>query len=72
MSSSIVSRVFIDAVATEMASGIDAAVECWMAQLESVLEDSRLTTMGRLQAVQEIVAHYRATAGGTRMRCSEA
>ena len=72
MSSSIVSRVFIDAVATEMASGIDAAVECWMAQLESVLEDSRLTTMGRLQAVQEIVAHYRGTAGGTRMRCSEA
>lgn len=70
--STVVSRVFIDAVASEMVSGIDAAVECWMLQIENALEDPRLTTLGRLQAVEEIVANYRTSTGGSRLRCSEA
>ena len=65
-------KVFIETVAAEMASGIDAAVECWMMQIEAALEDPRLTTLGRLHAVQDIVANYRALTGGTLMRCSEA
>ena len=72
MASPVVPKVFIETVAAEMASGIDAAVECWMLQIEAALEDPRLTTLGRLYAVQEIVANYRATAAGTLMPCSEA
>jgi hypothetical protein len=51
-------RELIDAVASEMCSGIDRAVSFWMAQIEDVLLDSHLTTLGRLQAVKDVVGHY--------------
>ena len=54
---------FIEAVASEMAAGIDAAVECWMTQIERALENTRLTTLGRLQAIQEILANYKRITG---------
>jgi hypothetical protein len=72
MASPVVPKVFIETVAAEMVSGIDAAVEGWMMQIEAVLDDPRLTTLGRLYAVQEIVASYRAMAGATLPHCSEA
>ena len=72
MASTVVPKVFIDAVASEMALGIDTAVECWMLQIESALEDPRLTTLGRLHAVQEIVANYRASGVRAFSPCSEA
>jgi hypothetical protein len=46
-----------------MASGIDAAVECWMTQVEQALESRNLTTLGRLQAVREILATYKRLTG---------
>jgi len=49
----------IDAVATELTAGIDRAVGFWMNQINDVLQDSRLTTMGRLQAVNDLVGIYR-------------
>jgi hypothetical protein len=52
-------RELIEAVAAEMAAGIDCAVEFWMHQIDAVLEDSRLTTLGRLQGVQQILRSYR-------------
>lgn len=67
-----VPKVFIDAVATEMALGIDTAVECWMLQIESALEDPRLTTLGRLHAVQDIVTNYRSSSARSFSPCSEA
>ena len=54
---------FIQAVAAEMASGVDAAVECWMTQVERALESRDLTTLGRLQAVREILATYKRLTG---------
>jgi hypothetical protein len=51
-------RTLIEAVAAEMCDGIECAVNFWMKQVEDVLLDPRLTTLGRLHAVQEIVKRY--------------
>jgi hypothetical protein len=64
-------RDFINAVAAELSSGIDAAVECWMVQVETALENPRLTTMGRIQAVKEIVDRYKSTTGKTQLECAQ-
>jgi hypothetical protein len=52
----------INAVAAEMSAGIEWAVGAWITEIEAALDDSTLTTLGRLRAVQEIVQRYR-TAG---------
>ena len=49
----------IEAVAAELSVGIDRAVGFWMKQIDDVLHDSRLTTLGRLQAVKDVVGNYR-------------
>jgi len=53
--------VLIEAVVAEMSDGIECAVNFWMTQIEEALRDPRLTTLGRMNAVQEIVEQYRAT-----------
>jgi hypothetical protein len=52
-------RELIETVAAEMTAGIDRAVGFWMRQVEDALTDSRLTTLGRLHAVQDVVAAFR-------------
>jgi hypothetical protein len=52
-------RELIDAVSAEVCAGIDRAVGFWMNQIDDVLQDSRLTTLGRLQAVKDVVGAYR-------------
>ena len=69
MASVAMQRDFIEAVAAELTLGIDAAVECWMAQLEAVLENPRLTTLGRMQAVREILDRYKLTSGKKQLEC---
>jgi hypothetical protein len=54
---------FVDAVAREMASGVETAVECWMAQIDEALADPHLTTLGRLNAVTQILANYKRLTG---------
>ena len=51
-------RALIEAVAAEMSEGIETAVSFWMTQIEAALLNPRLTTLGRLHAVQEIVQRY--------------
>jgi len=51
-------RDLIEAVVLEMSAGIDRAVSFWMNQIEDVLSDSRLTTLGRLQAVKDVLGQY--------------
>jgi hypothetical protein len=53
----------IRAVAEEMASGVEAAVDCWMTQIDSALSDSHLSASGRLNAVHEIVENYKLLTG---------
>jgi hypothetical protein len=52
-------RELVEAVAQEMATGIEQAVTFWMHQVEDALNDSQLTTLGRLHAVRNVVAAYR-------------
>ena len=54
---------FVDAVAREMACGVETAVESWMAQIEDAMTDLRLTTLGRLNAVTQILANYKRLTG---------
>lgn len=58
MATEATDRTLIEAVAAEMADGIECAVSFWMKQVEDAVLDPRLTTLGRLHAVQEIVKRY--------------
>jgi hypothetical protein len=69
VSSSAVPTEFVSVIAEEMALGVDAAVECWMAQIDRALQDTRLTTLGRMSAVQEVLASYKRLTGKTQLSC---
>jgi len=64
MATAAADRELIEAVVAEMAAGIDCAVEFWMAQIDAVFENNQITTLGRLQAIREIVRNYRLTKDG--------
>ena len=59
----ITSRDFVDAIAVEVASKIDVAVESWMAEMEQALNDPALTTLGRINAAKEVLAQYKSLTG---------
>jgi len=63
-----IQKDFVNAVAAEMVTWVDKAVECWMAEFESVLQDPRLTTLGRLQAVGDVLARYKRVTGKEHLR----
>jgi len=56
-------RDAVDVIASEMADGVERAVDGWMEEFELALDDTRLTTLGRLNAVREIVARYKQLTG---------
>lgn len=62
MATASTNQELIEAVAAEMSAGILWAVGAWITEIEAALDDPRLTTLGRLRAVQEVVHRYR-TAG---------
>jgi hypothetical protein len=62
----------VNAIAAEMALAVDAAVECWMAQIEQVSTDPRLTTLGRTSAVKEILDRYKHLTGKAELHCRRA
>jgi hypothetical protein len=51
-------HALIEAVAAEVSEGIETAVSFWMTQIEAALLNPRLTTLGRMHAVREIVQRY--------------
>jgi hypothetical protein len=63
LSSTTIPADIVNLIASEMASGVERAVECWMAQVEQALTDARLTSLGRLNAVNEIVRDYKRLTG---------
>jgi hypothetical protein len=74
MATAAIDRDFVDAIASELASGVEAAVEQWMSEFESALQDPRLTTLGRLQAIQDVVARYKYLTGKSELHgraCSQ-
>jgi hypothetical protein len=61
----------VDAIASEMAVGVERAVECWMSQIEQALTDVHLTSLGRLNAVREILDQYKHLTGKTQLTSRE-
>ena len=57
------------AIAEEMAHGVQTAVDCWMTEIDQALTDTHLTTMGRLNAVREIVDNYKRLTGRADLTC---
>jgi len=58
----------VDIIASEMSVGVDRAVECWMSEIEQALTDIHLTSLGRLNAVCEIVNEYKQLTGKVQLR----
>lgn len=63
-----VSDDFIEAVVVELCSGIDTAVEAWIAEFECILENPRLTTLGRLHEVSALIERYKIASGKSQLR----
>jgi hypothetical protein len=57
----------VDVIASEMAMGVERAVESWMSQIEQVFADSHLTSLGRLNAVREILEQYKQLTGKSQL-----
>jgi hypothetical protein len=68
----IVPVEFVSTVAAEVATGVDTAVESWMAQIDAALLDDHLTTLGRINAVREVVQTYKTLTGKSELRCRRA
>jgi len=60
---SITSRDFVNAIAVEVATKIDVAVESWMAEVEQALNDPALTTLGRMNAAKGVLEQYKHLTG---------
>ena len=68
MASTAIPADIVDAIAGEMAVGVDRAVECWMSEIEQALTDLHLTSLGRLNAVREIVGEYKRLTGKAQLK----
>lgn len=62
-SATAVTENLVNVIASEMASGVERAVDCWMAQVEHAMTDVRLTTLGRVNAVRQILETYKRVTG---------
>lgn len=67
-----VPREIVDVIANEMACGVERAVEYWMSQIEQVLDDTHLTSLGRLYAIKEVVERYRSLTGKAELEARRA
>jgi hypothetical protein len=68
LASTAISKDVITVIAQELSCAVDRSVEYWMAQLDEVLTDTRLTTLGRLNSVSAIVARYKHFTGKSQLR----
>ena len=68
MATTLLATDFVNVVATEMSHGVELAVERWLAQVERALTDRHLTTLGRLNAVQEVLQDYKRLTGKEQLK----
>lgn len=69
MATKTFNRDLVQVIAEEMAHGVKSAVDCWMTEIDLVLADTQLSTLGRLNAVREIVENYKYLTGQTHLDC---
>jgi hypothetical protein len=72
VATTIVNPELVRVIAEEMAYGVETAVEHWMVQIDEALNDMHLTTLGRLNAVREIVEDYKYLTGKLHLDCARA
>lgn len=63
----ITNQQFVDAIAAEMAYGVDVAVESWMAEIDAAMNDLQLTTLGKMNAIKRILENYKRVTGKTQL-----
>jgi len=68
LATAIIPTNLVEVIASEMAVGVDRAVECWMSQIEHALTDVHLTSLGRLNAVREILDEYKHLTGKVQLQ----
>lgn len=68
MATTAIPTDLVNVIASEMSVGVDRAVECWMSEIEQALTDIHLTSLGRLNAVCEIVNEYKQLTGKVQLR----
>lgn len=56
-------RQLVSAVASEMACGIEAAVERWMTLVDEAVSDTRLDPSDRVQSVLAVLRQYKLMTG---------
>jgi hypothetical protein len=69
LASTAVKTDFVDLIASEMAIGVEKAVDCWMSQVDRALTDVHLTSLGRLNAAREILDKYKRLTGKEHLEC---
>jgi hypothetical protein len=69
LATTALNRDVVLAIAEEMAQGVQTAVDYWMIEIDLALTDSHLTTLGRLNAVRDIVENYKHLTGQGRLNC---
>ncbi len=62
-------RDLVLVIAEEMAHGVQNAVDCWMTEIDLALTDNHLTTLGRLNAVRDIIQNYKHLTGQEQLDC---
>jgi hypothetical protein len=68
LATAVIPTNLVDVIASEMAAGVDRAVECWMSQIDQALTDVNLTSLGRLNAVRGIVDEYKHLTGKVQLQ----
>ena len=68
MATTAIPADLIEVIASEMSVGVERAVDCWMSEIEEALTDTHLTSLGRLNAVCEIVNEYKELTGRSQLK----
>jgi hypothetical protein len=54
---------FINIVAAEMSSGVERAVEYWLAQIDQIANNDKITPSLKLAAIQGVLLNYKRLTG---------
>jgi hypothetical protein len=68
LATTAIPRELIDVIASEMSVGVEQAVECWMSEIEQALTDLHLTSLGRLNAICDILNEYKQLTGKAQLK----
>lgn len=56
-------KEFVNIIASEMSSGVERAVGCWLTQIEEILLDENITAAGKVRATEAVIQNYKRITG---------